>query len=392
MYGKMKKAVELFKNEKNEYENIAYEYFYPNLLNIGFKITNPDIYLLSEEAIKSIAELNADSKNLKNIDVFLRMIIKQEAVKSSSIEGTKTTFSEIVFPEENFQDIEKIKDREEVTNYIKATLEMGSLLDKLPVSERLMCNFHRILLKSVRGSNKNPGKIRKTQNRIGGNTIKSASFIPPHWNELPKLLDDLYNFWHNEDLKLPILVKMALFHYQFETIHPFEDGNGRIGRLLILAQLLETKQLMRPWFNVSYIFERNKDNYISALRNANLTGNIESWILFFIDSLNSAAQNTYKIYHEFNELQNECNEKIIKLGAKAPNAQALLENLYNYPVLTISEIARKLDITKPTAKSLAIDFIKLNIVNPCFIRVKSNKLTRKYQGIAFEKYINLFEQ
>lgn len=391
MYGEIKKAQELFRNEKNEYERISYEYFFPHLLNSGFKIMNPDIYLLSENVIKTIAELNADSKNLKNIDVFLRMIVKQEAVKSSSIEGTRTTFSEILLPEQIIKDVEKTKDREEVLNYVKATFEMSDLLEKLPISERFMCNLHKTLLNSVRGADKKPGCIRKVQNWIGGNSIKSAKFIPPHWSELPLLLDDLYKFWHNDSLKLPILVKMALFHYQFETIHPFEDGNGRIGRLLILAQLLDAKQLIKPWFNVSYIFERNKDNYTNALKNANTTGDIESWILFFIDSLNSAAQNTYKIYHDFNELQKECNDQIIKLGAKAQNAQKLLDELYNTPILAISEIAKKLNITMPTAKSLAQDLINLRMVEACSIKLKAEKLNRKHSAICFTKYISLFE-
>ncbi len=391
MYGEIKKAQELFRNEKNEYERISYEYFFPHLLNSGFKIVNPDIYLLSENAIKTIAELNADSKNLKNIDVFLRMIVKQEAVKSSSIEGTRTTFSEILLPEQIIKDVEKTKDREEVLNYVKATFEMSDLLERLPISERFMCNLHKTLLNSVRGADKKPGCIRKVQNWIGGNSIKSAKFIPPHWSELPLLLDDLYKFWHNDSLKLPILVKMALFHYQFETIHPFEDGNGRIGRLLILAQLLDAKQLIKPWFNVSYIFERNKDNYTNALKNANTTGDIESWVLFFIDSLNSAAQNTYKIYHDFNELQKECNDQIIKLGAKAQNAQKLLDELYNTPILAISEIAKKLNITMPTAKSLAQDLINLRMVEACSIKLKAEKLNRKHSAICFTKYISLFE-
>lgn len=391
MYGENKKAEELFKNEKNEYEKISYEYFMPKLLNTGFRITNPDIYLLSEETIKSIAELNADSKNLKNIDVFLRMIVNQEAVKSSFMEGTRTTFSEMLMPEENAENIEQIKDREEVKNYIKATFEMNELLQKLPISERFICTLHKTLLNSVRGSNKKPGCVRKVQNWIGGNTIKSSKFIPPHWKELPDLLTDLCSFWHNDDLKLPILVKMALFHYQFETIHPFEDGNGRIGRLLILAQLLDSKQLIKPWFNVSYIFERNKENYTNALKNANSTGDIESWILFFIDSLNSAAKNTYKIYHEFNELQKECSKEIIGLGAKVQNAQRLLEELYNSPIMSISEIAQKLDITMPTAKNLALDLVNLNIVESCNIKIQSEKLKRKHSAICFTKYISLFE-
>ena len=391
MYGELKKAQELFKNENGEYENVSYEYFLPNILNKGFTINDPEIYVLSEKVIKAIAELNADSRNLKNIDVFVRMLINQEAVRSSSIEGTRTTFSDILLPEDSYADFSQKQDRAEVINYVNATFQLKEELQKLPISERFISNLHSILLDSVRGADKNPGEIRKVQNWIGGYTIKSAKFIPPHWKELPSLLKDLCEFWCNDNLKLPILVKIALFHYQFETVHPFKDGNGRIGRLLILAQLLDSGLLEKPWFNVSYIFERNKDNYTDALKNANSSGNLELWIKFFLDSLNSAAQNTYKIYHEFNRLQNECSEKIISLGAKAANAQNLLHVLYDHPYMSLNYISKKLDITRQTAKNLADDLVKLDIVKPCILKVKAEKLTRNQQGIKFEKYIKLFE-
>lgn len=391
MYGELKKAIELFKNEKNEFENVSYEYFMPNLLNIGFNVTDPDIYIMSEKAIKTLAELNADSKNLKNVDVFLRMLINQEAVKSSSMEGTRTTFSEILMPEDINANIIQKQDREEVINYVKATFEMKQLLNSLPICERFICMLHSVLLDSVRGADKNPGEIRNVQNWIGGNTIRSAKFIPPHWRELPNLLNDLCAFWHNEDLKLPQLVKIALFHYQFETIHPFKDGNGRIGRLLILAQLLDAGILAQPWFNVSYIFERNKENYTDALKTANMTGDVQSWIKFFLDSINSAAQNTYNLYHEFNKLQNECSDIVISLGAKANNAQSLLNELYQTPYMTLSEISKKLDITRQTAKFLANDLIKLGIVQPCMLKARTEKISRTQQGVYFQKYINLFE-
>ena len=239
MYGELKNATELFKQSNNTYEEVSYKYFLPKLLNTGYKIQNPEIYLLSEEAVKTITELNADTKNLKNLNVFLRMIIMHEAVKSSSIEGTRTTFSEILLPEERTTDTKKIEDREEVDNYIDATFMMRRLLSKLPISERFITELHKILLNSVRGHDKRPGEIRTVQNWIGGNTIRSASFIPPHPRELNILLKDLCDFWCNDELKLPPLVKIALFHYQFETIHPFQDGNGRIGRLLILTGRLK---------------------------------------------------------------------------------------------------------------------------------------------------------
>lgn len=391
MYGELKKAQELFKNENGEYENVSYEYFLPEFLNKDFVIKDRDIYVLSEKVVKAIAELNADSKNLKNIDVFVRMLINQEAIRSSSIEGTRTTFSDILLPEDLNADFVQRQDRAEVINYANATFQLKEFLQKLPISERFISNLHTILLDSVRGADKNPGEIRKIQNWIGGYTIKSAKFIPPHWKELPSLLKDLCDFWCNDDLKLPILIKIALFHYQFETIHPFKDGNGRIGRLLILAQLLDSKMLEKPWFNVSYIFERNKEKYTEALKNANSTGNLELWIKFFLDSLNSAAQNTYKIYHDFNCLQNECSEKIINLGAKANNAKNLLNELYDNPYMTLNNIAEKLRITRQTAKFLADDLVRLDIVKPCILKVKTEKLTRNQQGIKFEKYIKLFE-
>ncbi|MFN7310809.1 MAG: Fic family protein [Vampirovibrionales bacterium] len=387
MYGTLKPASELFINLNHESESIAYQYFLPTYLNQGFQITNPDIYLMLEKAWQSITQLNAHSQNVRNSYLFLNMIIKHEAVMSSAMEGTRTTFTEALLPEDSTLNTTQKEDRKEVYNYIKASHQIKSLLEELPISERLICHLHTTLLDSVRGYNKKPGEIRRSQNWIGGASIQTARFVPPHPNELNDLMKDLCEFWSNNALKIPVLIKIALTHYQFETIHPFLDGNGRVGRMLILAQLLDAKVLDQPWLNVSNIFEKQKEHYVASLRSANLTGSLEEWILFFLESIISATKNTYDIYQAFNTLQLECQEAIIGLGAKATNAQRVLEQLYKVPYATTKMVSEHLQVTPHTAKSLLQDLIKLEIVVPHKLHIEGE---RKQDGVFFKRYADIF--
>ncbi len=316
------------------------------------------------------------------------MIIKHEAVKSSAMEGTRTTFSEILLPEEKTLNTVQKEDREEVDNYIVATLQIKSLLEELPISERLICRLHTTLLESVRGHSKKPGEIRRSQNWIGGASIQTARFVPPHPNELNNLMKDLCEFWGNDALKIPVLIKIALTHYQFETIHPFHDGNGRVGRMLILAQLLDAELLDQPWLNVSNIFERQKEQYVASLRSANRSGTLEEWILFFLEAIISATKHTYEVYQAFNTLQLECSDCIIALGAKAPNAQRVLEQLYEVPYATTKMVSEHLGVTPNTAKSLLQDLIKLDIVVPHKLNIKGE---RKQDGVFFKRYVAIFD-
>lgn len=241
--GKQKKAISI--------HGEAYLAFLPENMNKEFSWEDKKIDTLLESARGWLGELNAYSKLIPNVDFFIQSHVAKEAEQSSRIEGTKTTLEELYIEKEDLNDPEKVNDQEEVKNYIQAlneSIEKINNPDGLPLIMRLVCAAHKTLLSGVRGYKRHPGQIRKIQNKIGGSagTLKDAVFIPPTPEDVIPLLDDLEKFWHNKNLEIPDLIKVGLAHYQFETIHPFEDGNGRIGRLIIVLQLMSYGMLQKP--------------------------------------------------------------------------------------------------------------------------------------------------
>lgn len=359
-----------------------YEYFLPSLINHDFSIENKKVLTTLEEAVRLLGELNAYGSLVPDIDFFIQMHVISEAVSSSKIEGTKTGMDDALLSEDEI-DPEKKDDWQEVKNYIKAMNQAIENLNRLPVSTRFIKKAHNILLSGVRGEQKLPGEIRTSQNWIGGASINSAHFVPPHHQHLPELLSDWERFWHNNSLDMPILIKIAIGHYQFETIHPFLDGNGRIGRLLISLQLIEKKFLKYPVLYISDFFEIHRQSYYDALDKVRKDSGLEQWILFFLEGVIETSKKSKRTFENILKLREVFENKISTLGRKTERGRKLLIYLFSNPIINIKKVEKSLDIQYAAANNLVQDFMNLGIL-------KEETGYSRNRLFAMDDYIRLF--
>jgi Fic family protein len=373
--------LENFKAGSNR-RQYQYQSFTPSFVNHLWTWEDPKINTLLEYASLTLSELNAFSLIVPDVDLFIKMHVVKEANTSSRIEGTRTQMDEAVMEIEQI-DPEKRDDWQEVQNYIQALNAGLDELHRLPLSNRLLKRTHAVLLQGVRGEHKLPGEFRRSQNWIGGAGLQDAVYIPPGHDEVPALMADLEKFWHNDQIEVPHLIRIAISHYQFEAIHPFLDGNGRIGRLLITLYLMSHGILDKPSLYLSDFFERNRGAYYDALTAVRSSDNMIQWIKFFLTAIIQTAEKGQQTFRNILTLREHINGKIITLGRKAVNARKLISYLYQKPVLTGSAIAKNLSVTPRAANALINDLERLEIL-------KEQTGFKRNRIYAFEEYLRLF--
>lgn len=370
-----------FKAGKNV-QRYQYKSFEPNIVDMLWQIDNAELNMLLSIANIKMGELNAYSQLIPDVDFFIKMHVLKEGTKSSRIEGTQTNIDEAIQKAEYIQ-ADKKEDWQEVQNYVQAMNHAIENLEKLPLSNRLLKETHSILLQGVRGTHKLPGEFRLSQNWIGGCSLIDATFIPPHQDSVADLMADLERFLHNDNTPVPHLIKIGIAHYQFETIHPFLDGNGRIGRLLITLYLISNHLLHKPTLYLSDFFERNKSLYYENLNRVRSHNDLTQWLKYFLEGVRSTSENAIQTFKHIIQIRTEVEHKIISLGKKQALAKSFLQFLYGKPITDANDVAKDLNINISTALRLIEDFIKLEIL----IEVTGFKRNRIF---AFDDYIKLF--
>lgn len=362
-----------------------YEAFLPEPVCHEWVISDPELTELLGRADRSLGELNAFSQLVPDIEFFIRMYVAKEATQSSRIEGTQTNIED-AFKEADDLDPEQRDDWAEVQNYIHAINSAIDSLDALPLSSRLLRQTHAVLMEGVRGEHKRPGEFRVSQNWIGV-SLKNAAFVPPHHEHVPNLMSDLERFLHAEDLFVHPLLRIAIAHYQFETIHPFLDGNGRVGRLMISLYLASEGLMHKPALYLSDYFERNKTAYIDHLTAVREGNHLRAWLIFFLHGVAETALASAAVFRAVLKLKERIDSEVLPRFSvrRQDKAQALMRHLYAQPVVDVKWVGEIIDATAATAGKLVSDMASHGVL----VEITGQRRNRLF---IFKEYLDLFRQ
>ena len=364
----------------------GYRAFIPEALppNPPLHITNELQQLLSE-ADRALGRLDGSIQILPDADMFVYMYVRNEAVLSSQIEGTQSSLQDLLAAEAEILTPNRPKDAAEVINYVSAMNYGLERLSTLPVSTRLICEIHGELLRGVRGSHLTPGELRTSQNWIGpeGCTLLEANFVPPPPSELAEAMSSLERFIHY-DTELPLLIKIGLVHAQFETIHPFRDGNGRVGRLLITFLLCQQQVLTQPVLYLSYFFKRYRQQYYDELQAVRDAGSWEKWLAFFLRGVVAVSEQSTDTVQRILALR-ESHRRVINdnFGRAAGNGHRVLEHIFSRPVVSVDDVQELIGTTYPTANNLVARLVEYGILREFTGQARN-------RAFIYRSYLELF--
>lgn len=359
-----------------------YKSFVPELIHFDWMADDPSLIALLSDADRALGTLNAYSELIPDVDFFIRMHITKEATTSSKIEGTQTNLEEAFVKEEDVNP-EKRDDWGEVHNYIDAINFSIASLTSLPISNRLIKNTHKVLMQGARGENKSPGEYRTSQNWIGA-TLRDAIYVPPIAEEISNLMGDLEKFLHDDQIHTPPLLRIGMLHYQFETIHPFLDGNGRMGRLLITLYLVSKGLLTKPALYLSDFFEHHRSYYYDNLTRVRTHNDMTQWLKFFLVGIIETANSSIQTFKDIIALKVRIEKEVLpKLGRRQHAGIEVLNVLYQTPILSVKTLTQITKMNYATANRLMNDLASLKIVD----QLEEFKKSRLF---IFSEYFRIF--
>ena len=364
-----------------------YEYrsFLPSTIHQEWVIADPGLQQMLSQADRALGELNAFAQLVPDIGFFISMYVAKEATQSSRIEGTQTNIEDS-FKAAHDLPPEAHDDWAEVQNYIQAIHFAIAQLETLPFSSRLLRDTDAVLMQGVRGKTKQPGSFRNSQNWIGV-SLKQAAFIPPHHSHVDSLMSDMELFLHDQTIRVPPLIRIAMAHYQFETIHPFLDGNGRLGRLMIALYLASEGLLAKPALYLSDYFERNKTAYVDKLMAVRQANHMRDWLVFFLHGVEETAQSSIAVFKEILVLKERIEREILPrfTQRRQDNAQRLLKQMYERPVLDVKDVTKLLKTAPNTAGKLIDDFVGYGLLREITGQ-------HRHRLFVFQDYLALFKK